>query len=132
MLIFLGQDNLHCGPNSPAAIAASDITALLPSNEDDFANGKEPETRAALEGTPPANVDPTLALRSDRSLFATLIQAHQYWGMIARRAMGHAKASQPWDANSEYGRMVRHLKNWERCLPKSHRWSLDLWTTHKL
>ncbi|KAI3527351.1 hypothetical protein CSPX01_17038 [Colletotrichum filicis] len=40
-------DNLHCGALSPVSLAANDITALLPSNEEDFAYGREPLSRAA-------------------------------------------------------------------------------------
>ncbi|KAJ4298509.1 hypothetical protein N0V88_003539 [Collariella sp. IMI 366227] len=55
------QDNLHSGPRAPVLLSASDITALLPSHEHDFANAREPESRAALEDTPPALANPALA-----------------------------------------------------------------------
>ncbi|KAM0535183.1 hypothetical protein ACHAPP_004180 [Verticillium nonalfalfae] len=74
------QDNLHCGAKSPISLAASDITCLLPSDENDFANGNEPKSRAALEDTPPARENPSLIHQPTRSLFASLIQAHYYWG----------------------------------------------------
>ncbi|KAK2777866.1 hypothetical protein CKAH01_11912 [Colletotrichum kahawae] len=101
--IFAGQDNLHCGALSPVSLAANDITALLPSNEDDFANGREPYSRAALEDTPP----------------------------VARRAMATMKSANPWDPTSEYAIMAKQLMNWEHQLPADHRWSMVLLKGHK-
>lgn len=116
---------------SPVSLAANDITALLPSNEDDFANGREPYSRAALEDTPPARDNPSLIHQPSRSLFASLIQAHYYWGKVARRAMATMKSANPWDPTSEYAIMAKQLMNWEHQLPADHRWSMVLLKGHK-
>jgi hypothetical protein len=117
------QDNLHSGPRSPVLLSASDITALLPSNEQDFANAREPKSRAALEGTPPALENPALVADQGRSLFATLIQAHHYWGAIYRRAINNNRSLRPWEPDSEYAVMERRLDEWEGGLPNDYRWS---------
>jgi hypothetical protein len=117
------QDNLHSGPRSPVLLSASDITALLPSNEKDFANARVPHSRAALEDTPPAVENPSLVSDDGRSLFAALIQAHHYWGAIYRRAVSNNKSARPWEPNSEYARMERRLTEWEAGLPNDYRWS---------
>ncbi|KAK4043803.1 hypothetical protein C8A01DRAFT_12763 [Parachaetomium inaequale] len=117
------QDNLHSGPRSPVLLSASDITALLPSNENDFANAREPKSRAALEGTPPALENPALVADEGRSLFATLIQAHHYWGAIYRRAINNNRSVRPWEPDSEYAQMERRLAEWETGLPNDYRWS---------
>jgi hypothetical protein len=117
------QDNLHSGPRSPVLLSASDITALLPSSEKDFAHAIEPKSRAALEDTVPAIDNPALISDEGRSLFAVLIQAHYFWGAISRRAMNNSKDLRPWDAASVYAQMERRLAEWERGLPHDHRWS---------
>ncbi|KEZ39365.1 hypothetical protein SAPIO_CDS10063 [Scedosporium apiospermum] len=105
------QDNLHSGPISPVSLSASDITTLLPSDEESFATGREPESRAALEDTPPAHDNPSLLADPNRSLFASLIQIHYYWGSIARRAVNRRKSSQqPWDPRSEFTTMATKRK----------------------
>lgn len=116
---------------SPTSLAASDITCLLPSHEDDFADGVEPAARAALEDTPPARDDPSLIHQPSRSLFASLIQAHYYWGIVARRALVSNRSSTPWDEHSDYAVMTAKLADWERQLPAEHRWSLELLRRHK-
>ncbi|KAF3355630.1 hypothetical protein VdG1_03922 [Verticillium dahliae VDG1] len=125
------QDNLHCGAKSPISLAASDITCLLPSDENDFSNGNEPNSRAALEDTPPARENPSLIHQPTRSLFASLIQAHYYWGKVARRAMVSTKSSSPWDPTSEYSKMAASLASWEQQLPPDHKWSMVLLKGHK-
>ncbi|KAM0328841.1 hypothetical protein ACHAQA_005257 [Verticillium albo-atrum] len=125
------QDNLHCGAKSPISLAASDITCLLPSDENDFACGHEPDSRAALEDTPPARDNPGLIHQPTRSLFASLIQAHYYWGKVARRAMVSTKSSSPWDAASDYSKMADSLTSWEQQLPPDHKWSPVLLKGHK-
>ncbi|CAI4211185.1 unnamed protein product [Parascedosporium putredinis] len=118
------QDNLHSGPVSPVSLSASDITTLLPCDEDSFANGKIPESRAALEDTPPAIENPDLLIDPNRSLFASLIQIHYYWGSIARRAMERKRHFPRYrDPGSEFGRWVDKLRSWEENLPKDHTWS---------
>ncbi|KAK0729701.1 hypothetical protein B0H67DRAFT_559408 [Lasiosphaeris hirsuta] len=125
------QDNLHSGPRSPVSLVASDITALLPCNEKDFANAREPKSRAALEDTPAAIENPKLVSDDGRSLFATLIQAHYYWGAISRRAISLDRSPRPWESGSEYAQMARRLEDWERGLPNDHRWSRVLLKGYK-
>lgn len=117
------QDSLHSGPMSPVSLAAADITALLPCNEEDFACGREPKSRAALEGTPPALENPSLIRDPNRSLFATLMQIHHFWGTVSRRAVSYSRSSRPWEATSEFSTMARRLHDWERSLPHEHVWS---------
>lgn len=116
---------------SPISLAASDITCLLPSDEEDFANGRIPEARAALEDTPPARDNPLLIHQASRSLFASLIQAHYYWGRVARRAIVSDKSSKPWESSGFYAEMADKLANWEMQLPQDHRWSMVLLKGHK-
>lgn len=117
------QDNLHSGLRSPVLLSANDITTLLPSNENDFANAREPISRAALEDTPPALENPALVTDEGRSLFAVLIQSHYYWGAICRRAINNSKSLRPWDPAGEYAQMEGRLASWERGLPNDYRWS---------
>lgn len=125
------QDNLHSGPKAPISLSAGDITTLLPCNEADFANARLPLTRAALEDTPPAKVDPELVRLKDKSLFATLIQSHYHWGAISRRAVRQDKCPNPWDEESEYAVIKQRLIEWENNLPGDHRWSKVLLKGHK-
>lgn len=123
------QDNLHSGHSTPMPFSPSDITALLPSEESDFAFGTIPHARAALHGTPPAVEYPHLVNLPTRSLFATLIQAHNLWGTIARRACrtdGHLAGliRTPWVNSSEYMQLSQSLQEWEDNLPSRHRWSV--------
>ena len=117
------QDSLHSGPLSPVSLVAADITALLPCNEEDFAHGREPRSRAALEGTPPAVDNPSLIRDPNRSLFATLMQIHHFWGIVGRRAVSYSKSSRPWEPMSEFSKMARRLQEWEQNLPHEHMWS---------
>lgn len=117
------QDNLHSGPESPISLAAGDITALLPCSEDDFAKGQEPPSRAALEDTPPAIANPALISDPRRSLFATLVQTHYFWGRVSRRAVKYDRSSRPWEDTSEYHELVQKLHDWECSLPHEHMWS---------
>ncbi|KAK0723867.1 hypothetical protein B0T21DRAFT_44879 [Apiosordaria backusii] len=125
------QDNLHSGPRSPVLLAASDITALLPCDEKDFAAAREPKSRAALEDTQPALEKPELIADPGRSLFASLIQAHYYWGGISRRAISHDKSARPWEPTSQYAKLERRLAEWEASLPNDHRWSTLLLKGYK-
>ena len=72
--------------NTPAPYSLRDISALLPCDEQDFAFGTSPHARAALAGTAAARAAPALVSTPSRSLFAVLIQAHNLWGQVARRA----------------------------------------------
>ncbi len=127
----LGQDNLHSGPSAPVSLAESDITVLLPSDERDFEAGREPQSRAALEGTIPAIDRPELTRNPSRSLFATLIQAHHLWGKIARQAVSQDKSQHPWQNDSSFAKMEKKLREWEAGLPRDHRWSSVLLAGYK-
>ncbi|KAF2765114.1 hypothetical protein EJ03DRAFT_219543 [Teratosphaeria nubilosa] len=123
------QDNLHSGHSTPVAFSPSDITALLPCSENEFAFGVLPRCRAAVPGTAAAMHDPKSVASTQRSLFATLVQAHNYWGIVARRACkadaGSANLmSRPADASSDYRKLADELKNWEESLPAQHKWSV--------
>ena len=118
------QDQLRSGPYSPVSLAAADITALLPCDEADFATGHQPPSRAALEETPPAIDDPALISDPNRSLFASLIQAHHFWGIISRRAVSLAKCSTPWEPASKFSLVVSKLRDWEHKLPREHSWNI--------
>lgn len=134
------QENLHSGHNTPTPFAPDEITAYLPCSESDFAFGVVPVQRAALPGTPPALADPGLVFSPGRSLFATLVQAHNLWGHIARRACrpeqeppgcsgagGGAGVTPPppppWDEDSELSTLTRTLRQWEDSMPARHKWS---------
>ncbi|KAI0805121.1 hypothetical protein GGR55DRAFT_298860 [Xylaria sp. FL0064] len=114
------QDNLHSGPYKPVSLGPSDITALLPCDEADFEAGRIPEKRAALEGTPPAIVDPSLVSLRPRPLLASLMQVHNFWGIIARRILYNEKDWRPQDDDSEFAKLNRRLRDWERDLPPEH------------
>jgi hypothetical protein len=125
------QDNLHSGPYKPVSLASSDITALLPCDEDDFKNAVVPNSRAALEGTPPAVKNPKLAILKPRSLFATLIQTHHLWGIVARRAVANEKSSSPGNDSSEYAKMAKRLKYFEDHLFQDHKFGLKSLKGHR-
>lgn len=114
------QDNLHSGPYKPVSLGPSDITALLPCDEAHFEAGRIPERRAALEGTPPAIADPSLCSLRPRPLLASLMQVHNYWGIISRRILYHDKDWRPQDEDSEFAKLNRRLRDWERDLPPEH------------
>lgn len=125
------QDSLHSGPHCPVSLAASDITALLPSHEEDFAAGREPRSRAALHDTPPAKENPNLICDNGRSLFASLMQIHHFWGIIGRRAIYFAHTERPWEPSSEFSTMVDRLRSWEHGLPLTHQWDPTQLQIHK-
>lgn len=129
--MLYSQDNLHSGPLSPVSLFAGDITTLLPCNEEDFAHGREPRSRAALEGTPPAMDNPKLIRDANRSLFATLMQIHSWWGLVGRRAVRYSKSPRPWDPASEFSQTARKLREWEQDLPHEHVWSTYLLKGYK-
>ncbi|KAI0874068.1 hypothetical protein GGS24DRAFT_360161 [Hypoxylon argillaceum] len=114
------QDNLHSGPYKPVSLGPSDITALLPCDEAHFEAGKIPEKRAALDGTPPAIADPSLCSLRPRPLLASLMQVHNFWGIIARRILHNEKDWRPQDEDSEFAKLNRRLRDWERDLPPEH------------
>ncbi|KAK7433173.1 hypothetical protein QQZ08_000104 [Neonectria magnoliae] len=125
------QDQLHSSPYSPVSLAASDITALLPCDEQDFAAGRLPRSRAALEGTPPAIDNPALVYDQGRSLFASLIQAHHFWGTVSRRAVNFARSASPWDPTSEFAILTKKLREWEHGLPQEHQWNHYIFKEYK-
>ncbi|KAI1379170.1 hypothetical protein F4677DRAFT_442897 [Hypoxylon crocopeplum] len=117
------QDNLSSGPYKPLSLAPGDITALLPSDEAEFEAGKIPERRAALDGTTPAIQDSSLTSLRPRSLFASLMQVHNLWGVIARRVLFNKRCGRPNDGGSEYAKLKRKLLNFEHNLPNDHTFS---------
>ncbi|KAM0665900.1 hypothetical protein ACQRIT_007114 [Beauveria bassiana] len=125
------QDNLHSGPVSPVALSAADITTLLPCDEDDFANGVQPASRAALAGTQPAKENPALISDRNRSLFATLMQIHNLWRTVGRSTVHETRSSTPWDPKSEFAKMATTLKDWEESLPPNHLFSHELLRQYK-
>ncbi|KHO00211.1 Zinc transcription factor [Metarhizium album ARSEF 1941] len=129
--MLYSQDNLHSGPLSPVSLSACDITTLLPCDEEDFANGHEPRSRAALEGTPPAMDNPKLIRDPNRSLFATLMQVHSWWGLVGRRAVRFSRSPRPWDPASEFSQTARKIREWEQNLPRQHGWSTHLLKRYK-
>ncbi|KAG6014829.1 hypothetical protein E4U43_006082, partial [Claviceps pusilla] len=131
MWMLHSHDNLHSGPTSPVSLSASDITTLLPGDEDDFIHGREPRSRAALDGTPPAIENPKLLRDPGRSLFATLMQVHGWWGLVGRRAVRYSKSARPWDPASEFSQTARKLREWEQDLPHEHVWSTFLLKGYK-
>ncbi|KAI1801687.1 hypothetical protein F4811DRAFT_441960 [Daldinia bambusicola] len=125
------QDNLHSGPYKPLSLDPSDITARLPSNEAEFNTGKIPKQRAALDGTPPALRDPSLTTLKPRSLFASLMQVHNLWGIIARRLLHNRKSRRPSDSSSEYAKLNRKLLDFEQGLPNEHAFDKALLSDYK-
>lgn len=123
MWMLHSQDSLHSGPYSPVTLGAPDITTLLPCDEDDFAAGCQPKSRAALPDSPPANERPDLVRDPGRSLFGSLMQIHHYWGMVSRRAATFGHEVCPWTPQSEFCKMRRKLKDWEHGLPTEHRYA---------
>ncbi len=128
--MIVSQDSLHSGDLAPAAFSLPDISTLLPSEESDFAFGHAPRHRAALARTAAARTEPNLVHAPSRSLFATLIQAHDFWGRVTRCACSEERDLQgasagPWERGSAYEELVGELGAWERALPGRHQWSLN-------
>lgn len=59
------------GSQRPSSFQLSEIDALLPMDEDDFAFGQEPSERAALAGTAAAVAHPDAVATLSRSLFVS-------------------------------------------------------------
>ncbi|KAI0130124.1 hypothetical protein BJ170DRAFT_301847 [Xylariales sp. AK1849] len=129
--VLHSQDNLHSGPYKPVSLASSDITALLPCDEDDFKNAVVPQSRAALDGTPPAIQNLDLTRLCPRSLFATLIQTHHLWGIIARRAVVNEKSPLPGNNDSDYAVMSRRLECFEAHLYQDHKFGTKSLKGHR-
>ncbi|KAJ2895229.1 uncharacterized protein MKZ38_006760 [Zalerion maritima] len=110
------QGQLHTSPSLPVPL--SDITVLLPSDEHEFASGREPLSRAALEGTMPALENSALIHDPNRSLFASLVQARQFWYTISRHAVTRRNSRH--GLTSEFVCLINCLRDWERCLPLAH------------
>lgn len=120
------QENLHAGYSSPAPFPLEDITARLPCDEHDFAFGVNPTPRSVLPGTLPAQLQPESARSPDRCLFATLVQSHNLWGQVARRACRSdlkTHGTEPWEPGSEYQELTQELRRFEAEMPERHRWS---------
>ncbi|KAK7749633.1 hypothetical protein SLS53_000211 [Cytospora paraplurivora] len=120
------QENLHAGYSSPAPFPLEDITARLPCDEHDFAFGIYPTPRSELPGTVPALVKSDSAQSPHRCLFATLIQSHNIWGKVARRACRSdlkVNGLEPWEPGSEYQVLTREIRKFEAEMPERHRWS---------
>lgn len=121
------QENLQAGYSSPAPFPLDDLTARLPCDEHDFAFGIQPAPRSVLPGTIPAEQQPEAARSKHRCLFATLIQSHNLWGQVARRACRSdlkTNGAQPWVPGSEYQTLTQALRTFEDEMPDRHRWSL--------
>lgn len=121
------QENLQAGYSSPAPFPSEDITARLPCDEHDFAFGVHPTPRSVLGGTVPSQLQPDAARSQHRCLFATLIQSHNLWGRVARRACRSdlkLGGSQPWEPTSEYQTLTNELRSFEDEIPERHKWSL--------
>ena len=122
------QRNLTSGDRSPVPFSLNDITTLLPCEEHEFSYGLLPAARAALPGSRAA-IDQTARVNfPSRSLFASLIQAHNLWGRVARRACNNPDASDNsgqnlWDESSEFLQLSLELQTFEAALPRSHQWS---------
>lgn len=121
------QENLQAGYSSPAPFPSEDITARLPCDEHDFAFGIHPAPRSVLPGTVPSQLQPDAAKSPHRCLFATLIQSHNLWGRVARRACRSdlkTGGSQPWESTSEYQILTAELRIFEDEIPDRQKWSL--------
>jgi hypothetical protein len=90
------------------------ITALIPCEESEFAFGLIPQARAALPGSQAAIDHREVVNCPSRSLFATLIQAHNLWVRVARGAcLDEHKLKQDsvnfWESASEYSQLSSAL-----------------------
>ena len=127
------HENLHSGFNSPVSFSLNDITTLLPCEEQEFAFGVPPIERAALMGTAPALKDDRLTKSPSRSLFATLIQSHNFWGQISRlfliiyvvqRDSTRPEVETTTLSQDEYIQLSTSLKDFDEHLPHRYRWSV--------
>ncbi|KAK1835306.1 hypothetical protein QBC39DRAFT_250398, partial [Podospora conica] len=127
--VIQNHDNLYTQQHLPRSFSKADITALLPCDESDFAFGRRPRRRAALAGTRPSHKDPSLKNIQERSLFATLVQAHDLWGVIARDASRDDSTDsqtvdpEPWTPDSHYMRTAKMLSEFEDHVPREQKWS---------
>lgn len=124
ILIAAGHDNLYTGHNAPISFNRSDISTLLPCEENEFKFGHIISPRAALAGTQAAESDSSLESLPSRSIFATLIQVHNLWGQVARQACHVDREKEPWKVDSGYRKMAARLRDFEENMPNRHRWSL--------
>jgi hypothetical protein len=135
-----GQEHLYIEYNGAVQFPLSGISALLPSSEEEYAFGKIPEIRSALAGTEAATRHPDLTSLTSRTIFATVVQAHNLWGQVARRA-GRAAPSErekageavnkPWESQSDYFQLTQTLKEWEKNVPVLHHWSVGNFRGYK-
>lgn len=118
------QDDLHSGAGRPLSFVLTDINAGLPCEEREFAFGIRPRERSTLAGTAAAqHASPAATVSPSQPLFATLIQAHNLWGKVARLASARGTAELPWDETSQNAKLRAALAEWEAALPPQHRWS---------
>lgn len=75
--------------------------------------------------------NPQLTTLRPRSLFATLIQTHHLWGIIARRAVSNEKSPRPGNDNSEYSRLASSLRRFEDNLFGDHRFGIKSLKGHR-
>lgn len=68
-LMHYHECHMLTGSQRPSSFQLSEIDALLPMDEDDFAFGQEPSERAALAGTAAAQARPAAVATPSRSLF---------------------------------------------------------------
>lgn len=125
------QDSLHSGPHSPVSLAATDLTTLLPCDEEDFAAGRRPKHRSTLAGDRATANNLDLSNDPDRSLFASLIQLHHLWGTVSRNAVAYSKQDDPGHVSSDYSQMAAQLAAWESSLPRKHTWDVNLFRQYK-
>jgi hypothetical protein len=121
-----GQESLHSGYGIPSSFVLSDITALLPCEENDFSFARIPSERAALDGTMPALSNPNLCKTPARSLFAVLIQVQNLWSRVARHTNSNSADAdkKPWDPESYYHKLSIALQEFEETLSSRYRWSI--------
>lgn len=114
------------------SLSASDITTLLPCDEFDFAAGREPKIRAALSATPSGAEHPELVYHPESSLFASLMEAHLFWGSCMRRGhANYARTARLLGSEDGESDIMRRLRNWEDYLPKEHKFSRAMLRQHK-
>lgn len=129
--MLYSHDNLSSSPFLPASLSASDITALLPCDEADFAFGRLPRSRDSLSDPSSVTHHPSVASSPNRSLFASLIQAHHMWRWLGGHASRSSPSSAPWDTKSETFQGISKLIQWEESLPEQHVWSKSSYHEHK-
>lgn len=70
-LMHYHECHMLTGSQRPSSFQLSEIDALLPMDEDDFAFGQDPGERAALAGTAAALARPAAVVSPNRSIFVS-------------------------------------------------------------